>query len=174
MSENNDGISQITILNSGIVLLGPYFEILFSHLRLIDNNEFIDLNSKKKAIALLNYINSGKDSIGTEDLSLFKIICDINPNDHLDFDTTLVESEKSLVDSMLSSFLRKWEPMSINTINEIRTSFFQREGDLTEDENAYILLVDQKNYDVLIETLPWDYKSIRLPWMKKIIIISWN
>ena len=78
--ENTFITSQITISNSGIVLVGPYLKTLFNHLGLLDENEFKNLESQKKAILLLNYIVSGNKEIKLEDeLALFKILCNLNP-----------------------------------------------------------------------------------------------
>ena len=176
MTSNHKCInSQITISNSGIVLVGPYLKTLFNHLELLNENDFRDLKSQKKAILLLNYIVSGCREIDLkEELVVFKILCGLDPIEEIKIDEKLEENEIRMLDSMLSSVLKKWEQLSTNSIDGFRESFLIREGDLTEDDEAYILLVDPKPFDILLDTLPWEYKSIKFPWMKKIIIISWN
>ncbi len=176
MSLNNNFISsQITITNSGIVLVGPYLKILFNHLGLLDENDFKKLDSQKKAILLLNYIVSGKKEVKSEDeLALFKILCNLNPIEEIQIDFNMEENEASIVDSMLVSVLKQWNTLSTSTVEGFRENFLMRTGDLTEDDKAYILLVDKKPFDVLLNSLPWEYKSIKLPWMSKIVLISWN
>ena len=167
--------SQITISNSGIVLVGPYLRTLFNHLGLLNQNDFNNLESQKKAILLLNYIVSGKKEVkGEDELGLFKILCNLNPLEEIKIDSFLEENEALLVDSMLTSILKQWNTLSISTVEGFRENFLIRIGDLTEDDKAYILLVDKKPFDVLLDSIPWEYKSIKLPWMKKIVLISWN
>jgi hypothetical protein len=167
--------SQITISNSGIVLVGPYLKTLFSHLGLLDENDFKNLDSQKKAILLLNYIVSGKKEVkGEDELALFKILCNLNPLEEIQIDSILEENEALLVDSMMTSILKQWNTLSTSTVEGFRENFLMRIGDLTEDEKAYILLIDKKPFDILLDSLPWEHKSIRLPWMKKIMLISWN
>ena len=167
--------SQITISNSGIVLVGPYLRTLFNHLGLLDENDFKNLDSQKKAILLLNYIVSGKKEVKDEDeLALFKILCNLNPLEEIQIDSKIEENEALLVDSMLTSILKQWNTLSTSTVEGFRENFLIRIGDLTEDDKAFILLVDKKPFDVLLDSIPWEYKSIKLPWMKKIVLISWN
>ena len=167
--------SQITISNSGIVLVGPYLRTLFNHLGLLDETDFKNLDSQKKAILLLNYIVSGKKEVKDEDeLALFKILCNLNPLEEIQIHSNIEENEVRIVDSMLTSILKQWNTLSTSTVEGFRENFLIRIGDLTEDDRAYILLVDKKPFDVLLDSIPWEYKSIKLPWMKKIVLISWN
>ena len=173
--ENTFITSQITISNSGIVLVGPYLKTLFNHLGLLDENEFKNLESQKKAILLLNYIVSGNKEIKLEDeLALFKILCNLNPLEEIQIHSNIEENEVRIVDSMMTSILKQWNTLSTSTVEGFRENFLIRIGDLTEDDKAYILLVDKKPFDVLLDSIPWEYKSIKLPWMKKIVLISWN
>ena len=173
--ENTFITSQITISNSGIVLVGPYLKTLFNHLGLLDENEFKNLESQKKAILLLNYIVSGEKEVKIEDeLALFKILCNLNPLEEIQIDSKIEENEALLVDSMLASILKQWNTLSTSSVEDFRENFLIRTGDLTEDSKAYILLVDNKPFDVLLNSLPWEYKSMKLPWMSKIVLVSWN
>lgn len=169
--------SQITVSNSGIVLIGPYIKTLFTHLGLLIDNEFKNTETQKKAILLLYFITSGNSKVNVnvnDELVLLKILCGIDPSENLQIDIELDNIEIKVVNSMLSSVLNKWNTLSTSTIESFRENFLNRTGDLTEDDKAYILLVDKKPYDVLLESLPWEYKSIKLPWMKKIALISWS
>jgi hypothetical protein len=167
--------SQITVSNSGIVLIGPYIKPLFNRLGLLIENEFTNKESQKKAVLLLHYITSGNVLVNyNNELALLKILCGIDPLENLQIDFELENDEINVVNSMLSSVLNKWNTLSTSTIEDFRVNFLNRVGDLTEDDKAYILLVDKKPFDVLLESLPWEYKSIKLPWMKKISLISWG
>ena len=174
-SKNTFIQSQITVSNSGIVLIGPYIKTLFTRLGLLIDNEFTNKESQKKAVLLLHFIASGNSIVNVNDeLALLRILCGIDPSENLQIDFELENNEINLVNSMLSSVLNKWNTLSTSTIEGFRVNFLNRIGDLTEDDKAYILLVDKKPYDVLLESLPWEYKSIKLPWMKKIALISWS
>ncbi len=174
-SKNTFIQSQITVSNSGIVLIGPYIKPLFTRLCLLLENEFTNKESQKKAVLVLHYIASENSKVNVNDeLALLKILCGIDPLENLQIDFELENDEIKIVNAMLSSVLNKWNTLSTSTIDDFRMNFLNRVGDLTEDEKAYILLVDKKPYDVLLESLPWEYKSIKLPWMKKIVLISWS
>ena len=174
-SKNTFIQSQITVSNSGIVLIGPYIKPLFTRLGLLIENEFTNKESQKKAVLLLHYITSGNVRVNdNNELALLKILCGINPLEDFELVDQLQNNEIEIVNLMLSSVLNKGNTLSTSTVDDFRMNFLDRVGDLTEDDKAYILLVDKKPFDVLLESLPWEYKSIKLPWMKKIALISWS
>ena len=86
-SKNTFIQSQITVSNSGIVLIGPYIKPLFTRLGLLLENEFTNKESQEKAILFLHYIAYGNSKVNVNDeLALLKILCGIDPLENLQID----------------------------------------------------------------------------------------
>ena len=53
-------------------------------------------------------------------------------------------------------------------------SFVTRTGRLEEQDEKWLLTVDDKSHDILLDSVPWGFRQIRLPWLKKYIQVNWH
>ena len=166
--------TQIVINNSGIVLLGPFLEVLFSKLNLLEGRIFKDISAQKKAILSLHFAVTGQSKMPeNEDFSLLKILCGLYPDEIIEIDIELTIEDEKLIESLLENVIKRWGTIKTTSISGFRETFLQRSGDLTEDKEAYVLLIDKKPFDVLLESVPWSYKSLKIARMLKLVVISW-
>lgn len=163
-----------SITNAGIVLLYPYLPRLFTMLSLTDSNNFKDNDARVKAALLLHYIVWGKEEADDSDLLINKLLVGIEISDVISQKVELSAHEKEAVTSMLKGVLHHWEKMGNTSIAGLRVVFLQREGEIEFIEDSTQITVEEKAYDMLIDNVPWNFRMIRMPWMKKPIIVKWR
>ncbi|HEX7944708.1 MAG TPA: contractile injection system tape measure protein, partial [Phenylobacterium sp.] len=56
----------------------------------------------------------------------------------------------------------------------LRESFFQRQGALTAEAEAWRLKVQPRAFDMLIDQIPWGFTTQRMPWMAQVLYVDWR
>ena len=64
--------------------------------------------------------------------------------------------------------------MEGSTTEELRGSFFIREGKLKTADLGWHLTVETMGYDMLMNTLGWGLSPIQYPWMEKMLWVDWT
>ncbi len=170
-----ESISQsFQLHNAGIVLLNPFLSMLFSKFNLLENRQFIDDNTRIKAVYLMCYLVHGMVSLPDDNLILLKALVGLDLNVSLPPVPEISDNEKETVDIILNSMMKHWARLGNTSIEGLRASFLQREGKLEEKEDYYALNVDNKSYDMLLDSIPWSFSIIRFPWMAKPIRVNWR
>jgi hypothetical protein len=77
------------------------------------------------------------------------------------------QSQKEEADSLLCSVIDHWASLKNTSIEGLRSSFIQRNGLLSPDQDGWKLHLESASYDVLLKTIPWSYSIVKLPWMNK-------
>lgn len=167
LSQKHDGIY---ISNAGLVLLAPFIPRLFENLGIVANDSF---NSKDIALAMLQWLSTGKDLHAEFDLVLPKIICGMEPGEPVMIIPVLPEGFQKEGESLLQSVIDNWSILKNTSITGLQESFLQREGKLSFQNNEWLLQVEQKPYDMLLEHLPWNISMIRLSWMPWLLRTEW-
>jgi hypothetical protein len=85
----------------------------------------------------------------------------------------ITDEEKKECDDLLTSVIQNWNVLKNTSITGIRESFLQRAGKLIENDEYFVLQLEQRSIDLLLEYVPWTFRFIRLPWMKKSIQVEW-
>lgn len=160
----------IYIENAGLVLLAPFIPRFFGILGIVENNSF---NSKDLALALLQWLVTGKELYAEFDLVLPKIICGMEPEDPVIIIAHLPQGFKKEGEILLQSVIEHWSILKNTSIEGLRESFLQREGKLSFQQNEWLLQVEQKPYDMLLEHLPWNISMTRLSWMPYLLRTEW-
>ena len=169
---SNDLEDGITIFNSGLVLIWPYLYSLFSKLGYISNENYIDDQSKNKAIISSIYLVSGKTKVENENLLLNKILCGIDYDFLIDSSIELNEFEIETCNLALKSVINRWG--KVKSINDLRRWFLKREGVIMEKKDEFNLIVKNQPQDALIKFIPWGFMMIKSKLMKKRITINWR
>jgi hypothetical protein len=173
-SESTKPSDTIYINNAGLVLLHPFLPALFSHLKLIEENAWIDEAFVYKAILAMQFMVNGKDEIEEFDLVLNKILCGID-NEEVVPTTILPDEEtKTECDVLLMEVIKHWDVLKNTSIAGLREGFLQRSGKLSRVDDGWLLQVEQKAIDVLLNHLPWGIGIIKLPWMNEILVVEWT
>ena len=161
------------IPNCGMVILHPFLLMYFRELGLAEENTFKSNEKKQHAVLLLHHLATGETEMPEYNLTLFKVLCDVDIEDPVPNFIELTETEKNESANLLKAVTRHWEPLHNTSTEGLRYSFFNREGKLVPTENGWILKVEQKTIDILLDKLPWGIGTIKLPWMKKTLNVEW-
>jgi len=159
--------------NSGIVILHPFLFMYFKELGLLNENNFINIESQHRAILLLHYLATGETKVAEFNLLLAKLLCAVDFEEPIPNFIELTEKEKGESANLLKSVTEHWKPLNNTSLKGLQNSFFQREGKLTQTETGWLLLVEQKTIDILLDKLPWGIGTIKLPWMKNTLNVEW-
>jgi len=167
-------IDPIFITNAGVIILAPYLAMLFQKCGLMENSKFIDLTSVHKAVYVLSYAVTGDIEQTEHEMVMYKVLCGLPINAPLLGTIQLEDSEKSIVEGLLTAVIQHWTILGDTTIDGLRTSFLQREGKLEEEEERFFLKIENKSYDMLLDQIPWNISKISLSWMYKLMNVEWR
>lgn len=167
----------ISVMNAGLCLLTPWIIRLFGMLDLLteDKKDLKDMDARIRAIFILQRLVTAEQREYKEsDLAFNRLLVACPFNVPLPKRLELTDKEVETVESMLAGVKANWPKMENTSIGGFQRSFIEREGQLEQRENKWVLTVENKAYDILLDSLPWSYKMIRLPWLKKQISVSWR
>lgn len=167
----------IPVTNAGLCLFAPWIIRLFGMLDLLteDKKDLKDMDARIRAIFILQRLVTAEQREYKEsDLAFNRVLAACPFNVPLPKRLELTDKEVETVESMLAGVKANWPKMENTSIGGFQRSFIEREGQLEQRENKWVLTVENKAYDILLDSLPWSYKMIRLPWLKKPISVSWR
>ena len=162
------------VKNSGMIILHPYLERLFSHFKLLENNLFIDAIHHAIAVHILHYLVTGNLTPEEHELVFPKMILGYPLHLPVPKDLSFPENIQDEANTLLNAVIRNWSVLKNTSINGLRESFFQRDGKVIETEISYKLIVEKRGIDVLLQHLPWNISVIALPWLHKPIFVDWS
>ena len=162
------------VYNAGLVLLWPYFPRLFRNLEMIDDNNFIDVDTAERAALLLQYLIEPDTEIPESLLSLNKLLCGFELSWPLPSDFTPTEKERIESDALLKAVSCHWDVLKNMSFERIRVDFFQRQGVLRPRDGNWLLQVEQQTHDILMRKLPWPIGVVKLPWMDCTLLVHWD
>ncbi len=160
----------IFIRNAGVVVIAPFFPVLFSRTGLVKDGIITDVGS---ALALIGYCVTGKKDVMEFDLLFPKILCGTGPETVFEMPSQIPEKFFEEADEMLASVIEYWSVLKNTSADGLRETFLQRDGKLLFRESEWELYVEQKPFDMLLQHLPWNIQMIRLPWMDHMIKTQW-
>lgn len=174
-NENTDKIDAeiqegIFIDNAGIVILAAFIPTLFEKLGMAKDGQIVNSDL---AVLIIQYCVSETMQIEEYELVLPKILCGLDIDFPVNTNIEISEEQKKEVDLMLHSLIEYWPVLKDTSIEGLRESFLRRSGKLSEVNNEWLLIVDQKTYDMLLESLSWSISMIKLPWMETMLRTVW-
>jgi hypothetical protein len=104
---------------------------------------------------------------------LLKLLCGLQPETLITREIALSVDETSEAERMLQALIEHWAIMQGTTTEELRGTFFIREGKLTSADLGWRLTVEQTSFDVLLGKLPWGLSPIMHPWMDRMLWVEW-
>jgi hypothetical protein len=165
--------SEMFISDAGLCLLAPWIDSFFAQLKLTAGNGFTDNWKQQHAVYLLHYLVT-TNAEPTEELLVFpKLLCGWPLQMPVINSYEITDEEKKECDDLLTSVIQNWNVLKNTSITGIRESFLQRAGKLIENDEYFVLQLEQRSIDLLLEYVPWTFRFIRLPWMKKSIQVEW-
>lgn len=176
-SNQEDDLEVVLIDNAGLCLCSPWFPRLFSMLGYLneEKRDFKDTTSRIRAVFLLQYLASPEEKDYREpELAFNRLLVSLPAQVPLPKWIELAEDEKRTADSMLEGVKGNWVKMSGTSINGFRQSFIMRNGRLEQQDEKWLLTVENRTVDILLDTVPWAFRQMRFPWLKKYIQVSWH
>lgn len=167
----------LTVGNAGLCLLAPWFVRLFAMLGWLDEErkKFRSTALKVRAVFLLQYLASGEEKAWREaELAFNRLLTALPGHVALQRYLLLSDEERQTADGMVAGVKANWPQMNGTSVEGFRGSFILRGGTLEQEEERWLLTVEEKAYDILLETVPWGFRQIRLPWLKKHVQVKWH
>ena len=164
---------EIYISNGGLILLWPFLTRLFSNIKLVEENCFVNLVAAERATLLLQYLVDGSLDSSEDILSLNKILCGIDLLEPMETKLDLTEQEQSECENLLSAVIQNWSILKNTSIEGFRKAFLQRNSILKVRDGEWLLQVERESYDILLDRIPWSIRVVKLPWMDKILYVEW-
>lgn len=158
---------------AGIVLLHPFLPAFFQRLGLLEEEHFCDETARERAVHLLYFLATGQQHPAEQETVLLKLLCGMELETPIEKEIDLKNTEKAEAVHLLESLVRQWEAIEGSTADELRGSFFIRDGKLQISNMGWRLTIEVKSYDLLLNQLPWGLSPIMHPWMKEMIWVDW-
>lgn len=163
--------------NAGLCLLSAWFLRLLSMLDYLNEarKDIKDTKSRIRAIFLLQYLTCQEEKEYRETELVFnRLLVGLPMHIPLPKRLELTAEEKQIADSLLSAVKAHWPKMNGTSMKGFLQSFVTRTGRLEEQDEKWVLTVDDKAFDILLDSIPWGFRQIRLPWLKKYIQVKWH
>jgi len=165
----------IYVDNAGVVLAGPYIPMLFDRLRLTRAGRFVDDHAVERAVHLLQFMVDGEEVPAPEHrLALNKLLCGLDFRIPLGREFRIEDHERETIESLLQAMIERWSIIGRTSVAGLRESFFQRQGALTAEPEAWRLKVQPRAFDMLIDQIPWGFTVQRMPWMAQVLYVDWR
>ncbi len=161
------------VTNAGLVILHPFLPSLFVNTGYTEKKEWLSEEVQYRAIALMQYLVTGKEEYPEFDLMLNKILTGFPLDKTLPADIALSDFEKSEGMDLLNSIIKHWTALKNTSVEGLQSTFLMREGKLSMSETGWLLQVEQKTVDILMGKLPWGISIVKTPWMEKMIQVEW-
>ncbi len=184
MMEENEWIeneversTSFMISNAGLCLFAPWFPKLFELLGYLneDKKDFKDMASKVRAVFLLQYLTCLEEKKYREtELAFNRLLVSLPMHIPLPESLDLTDKEKQTAESLLGAVKASWRAMGGTSVKGFQVTFILRTGRLEQQEEKWLLTVDNKTIDILLDTVRWGFKQIRFPWLKKYVQVVWN
>ena len=163
--------------NAGLCLLSAWFLRLLSMLDYLNEarKDIKDTKSRIRAIFLLQYLTYQEEKEYRETELVFnRLLVGLPMHIPLPKRLELTAEEKQIADSLLSAVKAHWSKMNGTSMKGFLQSFVTRTGRLEEQDEKWLLTVDDKTHDILLDSVPWGFRQICLPWLKKYIQVKWH
>ena len=161
------------IENAGLVLLAPFYKMLFNKTELTVENKFISDKHRNRAVYLMQRVLNVEYSAEEHHLLLNKLLCGFDINYPIEKDIILTDNEQNECDNLVNAAIQHWSKIGNTSPEGFRESFLIREGKLIEYEEYWQLILERKAYDILIDSIPWSFSNIYYEWMLKLLRVEW-
>ena len=163
------------INNAGLVLLAPFFSVVFKDLGYVDNKGrgFINEQACIRAVHFSQFLVTAEHHPPECGLTLNKILCGVEVGKPIERFIDLTNKELDAAQEVIDSALEHWTVLKKTSAPVFRQTFLQHEGILTSQSGNWLLRIERTSVDVLIDMLPWTISIIKHPWMKQPVMVEW-
>jgi hypothetical protein len=158
---------------AGIVLAHPFLPAFFEKNGLLHNNQFKDSAAQERAVHLLYHAATGLQHPAEEELPLIKLLCGLPIDQPTERAIELTENERTETLHLLCAIAENWPALTGISPDDLRGTFFIREGKLRRGDMGLYLTVEEKTLDILLSSLPWGLSPILHTWMPEMVWVEW-
>lgn len=173
ISPSIQNMKSIAIKNAGLVLLNNYLDILLERLHLTANKQFTSVENQTNAVHYLQYVITGIPNTEEALLPLNKVLCGLPLTQTIPTGITISEENKQLIEGLLQVVISHWTSVGQTTIDGFRENWLIRDGQLSELEDRWELIIEKRPFDVLLHNSPFSFSIIKYPWMGKPLHVTW-
>lgn len=155
---------------AGLVLVNPYFELLFARLGIIDKDGRIGAGHIPTARAVLNKISPTSPSDDPIKAVLLGVALDDWTEQGIG---VLPEGAATTIETMLQALIKQCPAFDDLPTASFVETFVDRAGKVSFDPSGTQLLVERGPFDMLLQQVPWAYETVRLPWMSETLSVTW-
>lgn len=167
-------LDPIYVRHCGLIIIAPYLSRLFEMCQIPVDQLKTDLDLKEKAIRLLMYAATGEDTFLENEAVMAKVLSGMAIDFPVDGKGELSADHKQAVDGMLYAVTQHWPGLQGTSVEGLRESFLQRDGKLEEEDEVFLLHVEERAFDMLLDRIPWSIGMVNLSWMDKRIEVTWR
>lgn len=166
--------NSIACTHAGLVLLFPYIKRYFENAGLLTDETFSDEAARNTAVQALHWLATGAvESPPEELLVLPKLLCGMELSEAIAWSDVLPATLQAEGGALLEAVIGHWQVLQSTSIDGLRQTFLQRNGQLRVQEETYTLQVEESGVDILLNSIPWGFRNFRLPWMRGHLITEW-
>ena len=129
--------------------------------------------AQHRAAGLLQYVATEDPSPPEYQTTLNKVLCGLDPDAVLEFDSPVTQPESEECATLLSSVIAQAPILRDMSIEAFRGSFLLRKGLLSSRDGVWLLRVERETYDVVLDRFPWSMNWVKLPWMELPLGVEW-
>ncbi|HMG13849.1 MAG TPA: contractile injection system tape measure protein [Saprospiraceae bacterium] len=160
------------INNAGLVLLHPFLSMIFETLKISKENKLLE---PERALCLLYFLTTGRNSPAEYELVLPKILCNMELDKPVESIQPLSQADQDEAENLLKAVIGHWDALRDTSPDALRGTFLYRPGKISRrNDNGWLLQVEHQSFDILLEGLPWGIGMIKLPWMQEMLFVEWN
>jgi len=169
----------VNVANAGLVILWPFLGQLFKAFDMLvsvdtGHPRLRNAETQTRAVHMTQYLVAGQTETPEHLLALNKILCGVLIETPVGMDIILPVNEKALCNDLLRTVPTHWPQLDQTSIEGLRQSFLQRDGQLAYGNDRWLLNVKPKDFDMVLDRLPWLISTIRTPWMDAPIFVKWR
>jgi hypothetical protein len=169
----------IPLRAAGLILLHPWLARLFTEVGWMPvappAGEAFPQQHLAPALALLNWLASGREEAPEYALGGAKLLLGLLPDSHFPVGAGLLDpAAREEGDALLQALIQHWPALGQTSIDGLRLTFLQRGGLLYPHGEGWLLRMQVESYDVLLDRLPWGIGLIRLPWCPWTLHVDWG
>jgi len=173
-SEERMLVDPIYVKHCGLVILAPYLARLFSMCNIATEQLKDDEALQSHAVNLLLFAATGEEEHVESDAVVAKVLCGIPIATPVDCTKPLLSDHIKAVEGLLHAVTQNWPGLQGTSKEGLRETFLQRAGKLEENEEAFLMHVEEGPFDMLLDRIPWGIGTINLSWMEKYIQVTWR
>ncbi|WP_300038641.1 contractile injection system tape measure protein [uncultured Roseobacter sp.] len=157
---------------AGLVLLHPFYTLLFDRLELPRQGKKLDPGALPAARGILQNLAGTSGTIAPD--PLHQVLLGVDPGAPLPEPTAPDTAACDLMDGLLRSVIDRWARLGATSPDGLREAFLRRTGTLRRDATGVHLRVTPGPFDMLLDSLPWSPGPVTLPWMPLPCHVHWR